>query len=150
MIVFDLRCGAERHVFEIWFGSSQDYEDQKARGLVACPYCGDTAVEKAVMAPRLSAKGNQKGEPAQPVSLPTPEGMKDMLVAMAALQKKVLANSTYVGDRFADEARAIHHGEKDERPIHGKATSEETRSLIEEGINIAPLPFPVVDPLDEN
>jgi len=150
MIVFDLRCAAEGHVFEIWFGSSQDYENQKARGLVACPYCGDTQVEKAVMAPRLAAKGNQRAEAQQPVSMPSPEGMKQMLAAMAEIQKKLLADSTYVGDRFADEARAIHLGEAKERPIHGKATPQQTESLIEDGIPIAPLPFPVVDPRDEN
>ena len=149
MIVFDLRCDSD-HVFEIWFGSSRDYEDQKARGLVACPYCGSTAVEKAVMAPRVAAKGNRgKSEP-QAVSLPTPEAVKEMMAAMAALQKKMLAESTYVGSRFAEEARAIHHGEKGDRPIHGKATLEETKSLIEDGVPVAPLPFPVVDPREEN
>ena len=149
MIVFDLKCPAD-HVFEIWFGSSGDYEDQKARGLVACPYCGDTGVEKAVMAPRVAAKGNQAPAAAQPVALPKPEEMKQMLAVLAEAQRKMLSGSTYVGSRFADEARAIHHGEKDDRPIHGKASVEETKSLIEEGVPIAPLPFPVVDPREEN
>ncbi|QPQ55952.1 DUF1178 family protein [Allosphingosinicella flava] len=149
MIVFDLRCGQD-HVFEIWFGSSGDYADQKARGLVACPYCGDTDVDKAVMAPRVSAKGNRAAPDMRPVASQNPEAMKDMMAAMAALQKRMLAQSTYVGGRFADEARAIHHGEKDARPIHGKATAAETRSLIEEGVPVAPLPFPVLDPRDEN
>ncbi|WP_106639122.1 DUF1178 family protein [Allosphingosinicella vermicomposti] len=148
MIVFDLRCESA-HIFEIWFGSTRDYEDQKARGLVSCPYCGSSEVEKAVMAPRISAKGDRPIAGTD-VALPEPEGMKEMVAAMAALQKKLLNGSTYVGERFAEEARAIYHGDKDERPIHGKATPDETRTLIEEGIAIAPLPFPVTDPRDEN
>jgi len=150
VIVFDLLCQRQGHVFEIWFGSSQDYEDQKARGLVACPYCGDSNVEKAVMAPRVAPKGNRSVGRAQPVSMPGQEAMKQMLATMAELQKKLLADSTYVGDRFAEQARAIHLGEAEERPIHGKATREETESLIDEGVPIAPLPFPVVDPREEN
>lgn len=149
MIVFDLRC-ADGHVFEIWFGSTNDYENQKARGLVACPYCGDTGVEKAVMAPRVAAKSNRNAPSRQTMAKPDPEKLKQVMTAMAEIQKKLLADSTFVGSRFADEARAMHHGEKDERPIHGKATLEETRSLIEEGVPVAPLPLPVVDPREEN
>jgi hypothetical protein len=73
-----------------------------------------------------------------------------MLAAIAAMQKKMLENSSYVGDRFAEEARAIHLGEADGRPIHGRATRQEAESLIEEGIQVAPLPFPVAEPNTEN
>lgn len=145
MIVFDLKCEGAGHVFEAWFGSSEDYESQSARGLVACPLCGDDRVKKAVMAPRVGAKGNQSS--AAPAD---PEAMKAMLAAMAAAQKQLLEKSSYVGERFADEARAIHLGEAAARSIYGKATRAETESLIEEGIEVSPLPFPVVEPGEEN
>ncbi len=145
MIVFDLKCESAGHVFEGWFGSSEDYEGQRSRGLVSCPLCGDGRIEKAVMAPRVGAKGNQaSGAPADP------EAMKAMLAAMAAAQKQMLEKSSYVGDRFADEARAIHLGEAAARSIYGKATRAETESLIDEGIEVAPLPFPVIEPGEEN
>jgi hypothetical protein len=145
MIVFDLKCDARGHVFEGWFGSSDDYEDQRRRGLVTCPLCGDGKVGKAVMAPRVAAKGNQSDTaPADS------EAMKQVLSAMAAAQKQILAKSNYVGDRFADEARAIHLGEAAARSIYGKASRAETESLIDEGIEVSPLPFPVVEPGEEN
>jgi hypothetical protein len=145
LIVFDLRCEGSGHVFEAWFGSSEDYESQRGRRLVACPLCGDERVEKAVMAPRVAAKGNQSGNaPGDPVA------MKAMLAAMASAQKEMLDKSSYVGERFADEARAIHLGEADARSIYGKATRAETESLIEDGIEVSPLPFPVMEPGEEN
>lgn len=153
MIVFDLICRPEGHVFEAWFGSSEDYDGQRQRGLVQCPICGSHETEKAVMAPRVGAKGNQRlpGARAQSEMVTSdPEGVKRMLSAMAAAQKKVLEQSDYVGDRFADEARAIHLGEKDDRPIHGRATPAQTESLLDEGIAVAPLPFPVIEPGEEN
>ena len=145
MIVFDLKCEGAGHVFEGWFGSTDDYEEQKGRGLVACPLCGDTRIDKAVMAPNLAAKGNQSADaPADP------EAMKAMLAAMAAAQKEMLEKSSYVGERFADEARAIHLGETAARSIYGKATRAETESLLDEGIDVSPLPFPVIEPGEEN
>ena len=153
MIVFDLICRPEGHVFEAWFGSSGDYEDQKSRGLVECPLCGAEEVEKAVMAPRVGPKGNQRLPGARAASdlvSSDPEGVKRMLAAMAAAQKKILEKSEYVGARFADEARAIHIGDAEDRPIHGRATPQQTESLVEEGIAVAPLPFPVIEPGEEN
>jgi hypothetical protein len=155
MIVFDLRCSPNGHVFEAWFGSSDDYESQRARGLVQCPLCGAEAVEKAVMAPRVGAKGNQVAAPARPPAMQDivasdPAEVKTMLAKMAAMQKKMLESADYVGTRFADEARAIHLGETEARPIYGKATSAETRSLADEGIKVAALPFPLVAPGEEN
>ncbi len=144
MIIFDLKCEGAGHVFEAWFGSSEDYESQRQRGLVSCPLCGDSRIGKAVMAPRVGAKGNQSA------AAPDPEAMKAMLAAMAAAQKELLGKSSYVGHRFADEARAIHLGEAAARSIYGQATRAETESLIEEGIEVAPLPFPVVEPGEEN
>jgi hypothetical protein len=143
MIVFDLRCGAQGHVFEAWFGSSEDFGAQRARGLVSCPICGALDVEKAPMAPRVGAKENQAAD------LP-PEAVKAALAGMAEAQKRLLEKSEHVGDRFPDEARAIHLGEAEARAIHGRATSADAESLREEGIAVAPLPFPVPDPGAEN
>lgn len=141
MIVFDLKCGALGHVFEAWFSSSEDYEDQLGRGLVACPLCGSLDIAKAAMAPRVPAKTN--GEPSA-------NDVKAALAAMAGAQRKLLEGSDYVGDSFTDEARAIHLGEADARSIHGRASREQTKGLREEGIQIAPLPFPVIEPGQEN
>jgi hypothetical protein len=153
MIIFDLKCAPQGHVFEGWFGSTADYDDQQARNLVSCPICGSGEVGKAVMAPAVGAKGNRT--PAVPVASPElfsgdPEKVKRLLAALAAEQKKVLAESEPVGDRFADEARAIHFGEAEARAIHGRASRAQAIGLIEEGIPVAPLPFPVVEPGDEN
>jgi hypothetical protein len=138
MIIFDLKCAPQGHVFEAWFGSSEDYEAQRARGLVACPICGAGEVDKAPMAPNIPAKGAP------------PEAVKAVLADMAAAQKKMLAGSDFVGDQFADEARAIHLGESEARAIHGQATPEEAEDLRDEGIPVAPLPFPVPPPETEN
>jgi hypothetical protein len=141
MIIFDLRCAPRGHVFEAWFASSEEYEAQRGRGLVACPICGSAEIAKAPMAPAVAAKGNRA---------PSPGQVKEMLAAGAAAQKRLLEASEAVGDRFADEARAIHLGEAEARAIHGQATPAATRSLIEEGVPIAPLPFPMVEPGEEN
>jgi hypothetical protein len=147
MIVFDLACG-EGHVFEAWFGSSADYEDQRARGLVSCPICGASEVSKAVMAPNVGTKGNQAPTvvPMRNGGPPAPAEMKAMLAALARAQAKLLEGSEHVGSRFADEARAIHDGDAPQRSIHGQATHEEAKALIEEGVPVAPLPLPIVPP----
>lgn len=144
MIVFDLRC-AGGHVFEAWFGKSDDYEDQARRSLIECPLCGDREIGKAVMAPAVAPKGNSA-----PAGLPDPKAVKAALAALAAAQREMLQRSSWVGERFAEEARAIHLGEADARAIHGKATPAEAAQLAEEGIPVAPLPFPVLDPDEEN
>jgi hypothetical protein len=143
MIVFDLRCPYEGHVFEAWFGSSEDYESQRQRRLVQCPLCGSPDIDKAAMAPRLG-----RGEEAGASS--SNEEAKELLAAMAAAQKKLLEGSDYVGERFADEARAIHLGEADFRSIHGRATPEQADGLRADGIQVAPLPFPVIGPEQAN
>lgn len=143
MIIFDLKCAPQGHVFEAWFGSSEDYEAQQARGLVSCPLCGSAEIGKAPMAPAVGAKGNRaQGLP--------PEQVKAVLGAMAEAQKKMLESSEHVGPRFADEARAIHIGEAEARAIHGQATPEQAGELRDEGIPVAPLPFPFVPPETEN
>jgi hypothetical protein len=148
VIIFDLRCTAG-HVFEAWFGSSADYDEQQGRGLVACPLCGSADVAKAPMAPAVPAKGNTRAAGPELFS-GAPDEVKAMLAAAAALQKKMLADSEGVGDRFADEARAIHLGEAEARAIHGRATRAEAESLIDEGVPVAPLLFPVAEPGTEN
>ncbi|WP_375270229.1 DUF1178 family protein [Sphingomonas sp.] len=139
MIVFDLRCAGD-HVFEAWFSSSGAYESQRERGLISCPICGGSQVEKAVMAPRVSAKGNSlPAAPAKP-------DIKALFHAVASAQAAALKNSRWVGAGFAAEARAIHEGEKPDTLIHGQATREEARALAEEGVPIAPLLVPIVPP----
>ncbi len=145
MIVFDLRCGAG-HVFEAWFGSSSDYEAQRGKALIACPICGDTGIDKAVMAPNVAAKGNQRAA-APAAGEPDP---KQLMAALAQAQAKMLEGSKWVGVAFADKARAMHLGEEAHMPIHGQASVEEAKALIEEGVSVAPLPLPVVPPEQRN
>lgn len=168
MIVYDLKC-ANDHVFEVWFASSQAYEEQRARGLVACAFCGSTEVGKAVMAPRLNAKGNQREtampavvedapSTAAPVTISNAPAavpaevakVQAVLHALAQAQAKALEQSTWVGRDFADRARAMHYGEEDHAPIHGQADPDEAAALVEEGVTVAPLPFPVIPPDAKN
>ncbi|MEO9462966.1 MAG: DUF1178 family protein [Marinomonas sp.] len=166
MIVFDLICG-EGHTFEGWFGSSDDFADQKDRGLLDCPSCGSPNIAKAPMAPAVPAKSNTRAdtvsaapaekmpqnahEESHPVaSQPMPEDVQKALSALAKAQEKALKESTWVGDKFAEASRAMHYGETDEKPIHGKASVEEAEALSDEGIAVAPLPFPIAPPEDLN
>ncbi|TPG43191.1 DUF1178 family protein [Sphingomonas koreensis] len=146
MIVFDLRCG-DGHIFEAWFGSSEAYADQRARQLIECPLCGDTAIDKAVMAPRIGAKGN-RGAPAK--STRSPHVVKAAMAALAQMQVKALESSTWVGADFSVQARSMHEGETQQVPIHGQASVADAKALIEDGVPIAPLPFPVVPPSSRN
>ncbi|MDR6853610.1 hypothetical protein J2Y54_003130 [Sphingomonas sp. BE123] len=145
MIVFDLKC-AHAHVFEAWFGSSADYDDQRARGLLSCPVCGDADIAKAVMAPNVAAKGNRA--PATPA--PATPDPKALMAALAQVQAKLLEGSQWVGMSFADKARAMHLGEEPAAPIHGQTSLDEARALIEDGVPVAPLPLPVVPPEQRN
>ena len=146
MIVFDLKCGGG-HVFEAWFGSSTDYESQRERALIACPMCGDSAIDKAVMAPNVAAKGNRRSDAVPAPGKPDP---KQVMAALAEAQAKMLEGSKWVGVAFADKARAMHLGEEAHAPIHGQASADEARALIEEGVAVAPLPLPVVPPEQRN
>jgi hypothetical protein len=164
MIVFDLKC-EHGHQFEAWFRSSGAYDEQLSAGHVTCPYCESARISKAPMAPNVAAKGNQSGggkpardqEPAaEAVAGPKPSPAEAVLsgtgdaklAALAAEAQQVFAklkshvedNCDYVGGNFADEARKIHYGESEERGIYGESTREETVELIEEGIDIMPLP----------
>ncbi|MDZ7588337.1 MAG: DUF1178 family protein [Parasphingorhabdus sp.] len=148
MIVFDLLCRDHGHRFEGWFGSAKDYDAQRLGGLLSCPQCGSQAIEKAVMAPNIGAKGNQKSEPttravAMSGKSPLPA---EMLTKLAEMQRDYLKSSQWVGSDFPERARAIHYGEVKATAVHGEASPEEAKALIEEGVEIAPLPFPVVPP----
>ena len=165
MITYDLRCGSA-HRFEGWFSSSADYDAQHARGLITCPVCNDTLVTKAPTAPYIGRKGNQSAQaaPAEPVTQvePVPETaavsnapdlspmVDEMIQKLAAVQKEVLKDSTWVGRDFANEARAIHYGESEDRRIHGEASPDEAQALNEEGISVAALPLPFVPPSAKN
>jgi hypothetical protein len=155
MIVYDLHC-AQGHRFEGWFGSSSDFAEQHDRGMVECPQCGSQDVGKAPMAPAVPAKGNQRtsegaGRDAKSVTnREIPAEVRQAMRALAEAQAKALRQSTYVGDGFAEESRAMHYGEKEVEAIHGKATVREAKELIEEGIAVAPLPFPIAEPDELN
>ena len=142
MIVFDLKCSRD-HVFEAWFGSTAAYDAQRAKGQVRCPFCDDHDVAKAVMAPAIASKGNSRPERSGKVS---PEAEKAVVTALAAFQAEVLKTSKWVGDRFADRARAMHLGEERSGAIYGEASVAEARALIDDGVPIAPLLLPVVPP----
>ena len=154
MIVYDLHCD-NGHRFEGWFGSSADYDSQQARGLVDCPECGSRTIAKAPMAPAVPAKGNTAGpRPAaketQLSNAPMPPEVEAALKQLAKAQAKALKSSTWVGEKFADEARSQHYGEKAEAPIHGKATRKEAEDLAAEGISVAPILFPIAEPDELN
>lgn len=137
MIRFSLHCDKD-HEFEGWFSSSKDFDGQSERGLVECPICGSRQVGKSLMAPAVAIS---KDAPARPLAM-DPE-KREMMRKLRDMVQVVKQNSEDVGDRFADEARKIHHGEAEARGIIGKASTDDAKSLIEDGIEIAPLPeFP--------
>ncbi|MDX3909707.1 MAG: DUF1178 family protein [Sphingobium sp.] len=157
MIVYDLKCARHGHPFEAWFGSSADYEDQRSRGLLSCPTCGDVDIEKALMAPAIPTKGNRKAEPSsqQIVMAQGPQAVeatkaRAVLEQLAKAQSEALKDSEWVGRQFADVARAMHYGERDHSAVHGEVAPDEARALVEEGVPVAPLPFPVVPPAKQN
>ncbi|MEM8957376.1 MAG: DUF1178 family protein [Pseudomonadota bacterium] len=140
MIKYALKC-TEGHGFESWFQSADAFESLRKAGHVTCPVCGDTCVEKALMAPKLAPKRGKDAAP--PGAPPMKAALEDPEIATALKRMKaeVEANSDYVGDRFASEARAIHLDEAPPRAIHGEAKPEEAKALADEGVPILPLPF---------
>jgi len=134
MIKYALQCD-QAHEFEGWFGSSADYDDQAARGLVECPVCGSRGVSKQIMAPAVAGTKAQRGAPA-----PDPKMREMMMAAMGEVRRHVEENFDYVGDAFAKEARAIHEGKSEERGIYGEASPTEVKALVEDGVRVAPLP----------
>lgn len=153
MIVFDLAC-PHGHRFEGWFASSGEFAEQSARGLIECPQCGSPEVAKAPMAPAVPKKGNQqvvRADAKQPVAnTPMPPEVAQALQQLAQAQAKALEGSKWVGDGFAEQSREMHYGERDAETIHGRATPREAKALIEEGVPVAPLPFPIAPPDELN
>lgn len=133
MIVFDLQCRDGGETFEAWFRSNADFEEQREAGLVQCPVCQSVNVDKAPMAPRVPSKGS-----VSPIA------------RLAEMQGELLRNSRWVGDKFTDTARAMHLGEIEAEQVHGKATLEQAKSLVDDGIPVAPLPLPVTPPNQVN
>ena len=134
MISFNLRCGKD-HVFEAWFKDGKSFDRQARQGKVACPACGDTKIEKAPMAPNIaSSRAASESRRAEVVA-------RKILEDMGKLRKHVEENCDYVGDKFAEEARRIHHGESEERGIYGEATPAEVESLKEEEIPVHRIPW---------
>lgn len=148
MIRYALRC--ERgHAFDSWFQSSAAYDSQHKRGLVACPVCESTKVEKAIMAPRITRKGKSKSVP-EPVAAPAEDTAstslvmapqeRELVAKLRELRDHVLKSADNVGNKFPEEARKMHYGDIEHRAIYGEATTEEARALIDEGVEVAPLP----------
>ncbi|MEN8723254.1 MAG: DUF1178 family protein [Alphaproteobacteria bacterium] len=133
MTTYALVCDKE-HEFEGWFRSSSDYDDQLAKKLLSCPYCGSTKITKGIMAPNV-ATGRRK-DAARDEKL-----QKTVIKALKEVRQHVEQNSDYVGEKFAYEARAMHYGDVEERSIYGEATKDDVEELKEEGIDVASIPW---------
>ena len=158
MIRYNLVC-AKGHEFESWFANSAAYDKQARRGLLECPNCGSTKVEKALMTPRLARTRKSEvaipappeavtapepatpatPEPAAPVAMISPQE-RELRTKLKELRDHLVANSENVGQRFPEEARKMHYGEKKHRSIYGSASPDDAKALHEEGIEFAPLP----------
>ena len=150
MKVLNLRCETG-HGFEGWFASEDDFQAQSARGLVACPLCGDARVIRLPSAPRLNLSGARAPEPAitspKDASNPTPSGpggpaSRELQALWLKAVQQLLQNTEDVGERFPEEARRIHYGEAAHRGIRGQASAEDRAALADEGIEVMPLPLP--------
>jgi hypothetical protein len=149
MIRYNLRCD-RGHAFESWFQSSQAYETQEKRRLVNCPSCGSAKVERAIMAPQIVSKKSRDRSvttPAAATEATTPASTPLMMAQERELRAKlrelrdhIVKNADNVGERFPNEARKMHYGDIEHRPIYGEASPEEARALIEEGVEVSPLP----------
>ncbi len=156
MIHYSLRCD-RGHEFESWFQSSSAYEQQEKRKLVNCPACGSAKVERAIMAPQIvSKKGRESAAPAPaastdvtaPASTPLMMAQeRELRAKLKELRDHIVKNADNVGERFPNEARKMHYGDIEHRPIYGEASPDEARALIEEGVEVSPLP---VLPEDRN
>lgn len=136
MIRYALACPAG-HAFESWFRSSADFDAQARRGFVCCPECGSPRIEKQIMAPAVRTG---EATAARPVMLADPREA-EMRRVLQAYRQFVEAHAEPVGDRFAEEARRIHYGETEARAIYGAATAADVHALLEEGVEVAPLPI---------
>ena len=158
MIRYSLQC--ERgHAFESWFQSSSAYETQEKRKLVTCPVCGSAKVERAIMAPQIVSKKGRDSAPSssssEPAGVPAPAAEaslpapstpllmaqeRELRAKLKELRDHIVKNADNVGERFPNEARKMHYGDIEHRPIYGEASPDEARSLIEEGVEVSPLP----------
>lgn len=146
MIRYDLRCD-QAHAFESWFQNSAAYDKQAKRGLVTCPACGSTKVEKTIMAPNVPAKtrkgksgaANNESAKSDQVTLMSAQE-RELRGKIKALHDEIASKADNVGEKFPDEARKMHYGEIDHRPIYGQAKPAEAKELIEEGVEILPIP----------
>ena len=139
MIKYNLKC-ENNHNFDAWFSDSSNFEEQNKKNLIFCPKCNSTKIEKNIMAPNIGSKKQSYNN-----ALKTEKNYEKII---KNVRKHVEKNFEYVGDKFADEARAIHYGEKEEREIYGETSVEEAVDLIEEGVNVSPIPG--VDPKLKN
>ncbi|MFT2212968.1 DUF1178 family protein [Rhizobium giardinii] len=135
MIKYTLSCDS-RHSFDGWFSSSADFDRQAELGLVSCPVCGSASVAKELMAPSVST--SRKKDEAKVLMMD--QARKEAVAKIRELVTAIRENSDDVGEKFPEEARKIHYGEAEQRGLIGKATADEARALIDEGIEIAPLP----------
>ena len=149
MIRYALACD-QAHGFEAWFASSADYDDQAARGLVECPFCGSRSVEKQIMAPAVS--GTKRSAPTDEARTRMQGAELQAMMTQAAREVRahVEQNFDYVGDAFAREARDIHEGRSEKREIYGEATPAEVKKLKDDGVPCAPLPSLPPDPSKAN
>jgi hypothetical protein len=152
MIHYNLRC-EKGHAFESWFQSSSAYEAQEKRKLVNCPVCGSAKVERGIMAPQIVSKRGRESAEAAPATATTtevaaPAASTPLLMAqerelrakLKELREHIVKNADNVGERFPNEARKMHYGDIEHRPIYGEASPEEARALIDEGVEVTPLP----------
>lgn len=135
MIRYELSCD-NGHAFEGWFGSADDFDRQQKMALVSCPTCGSAHIAKRLMAPSVSTA--RKKQQRQDIAVQT--GQREMMSKLREIVSTIRANSEDVGERFPEEARKIHYGETEQRGLIGRATAEEVRDLLEEGVDVAPLP----------
>jgi len=139
MMKYTLKC-SEGHSFESWFANADAFDTLKAAGHVSCAICGNTTVEKAIMAPRVST-ARKSVDAGTDTSSDLAKPPSEVEAALAQMRETVEKNATYVGGNFASEALAQHLGEQPDRPIWGEANREEAKRLIEDGVPVAPLPF---------
>lgn len=158
MIVFDLRCKKD-HVFEAWFKDSAAYQEQVEAGVVRCPVCGSKRVEKALMAPNVTSRRQNKETPSPVPAAGGEAGMQpsktsgsvttnadlekvtEVMRALTELRENVERECDYVGEDFAEEARKIHYGETEARGIYGESSDEDAKALEEEGVEFARVPW---------
>ena len=145
MIRYSLHC-EQGHAFESWFQDSAAYDSQRKRRLVTCPICDSSKVEKAIMAPQIKRSHKDRAPKpavteAEPTTLMMAPQERELVAKLRELRDHVLKNAENVGDKFTEKARAMHYGDIENRAIYGEATADEARSLLDEGVEVAPLPI---------